>query len=452
MKKHFFILFLFSSILVLSQTKQPNILVIMTDQHAASALSCMGNDNVSTPNIDRLANQGTIFNKAYVTYPLCTPSRASMFSGKMPHELEIYSNAKVGVTKNDFKDGLGVLMTRNGYESVYAGKWHIPELSMPDGIGFTNIANMGDEGLAESCVAFLDKTHEKPFFMVASFVNPHDICEYARGQRLPNGSIEETDPKDCPNLPINHPIGPYDSEILRLEQKFNPEVYPTTSFSDDDWRQYLAAYYKLVEKVDTEIGKVLDALEKNGLDKNTIVIFTSDHGDGISAHHWNQKTVLFDESVRVPLIVKDPSLDNQVKTTNQLVSIGLDFMPSILDIGGANKVSNIKGQSIKPALNGGSLKQKRDFLVIQTMFDGPNALQTLGRALVTDKYKYVIYGQGKNREQLFDLEKDPYEMTNLAYNSKYNALIESMRKDLYAWCVENNDKVVMKRLLIYPKQ
>lgn len=432
-----------------AQNQQPNVLLVMTDQHTVSALSSAGNPDLSTPNIDRIANQGTIFEKAYVTFPLCTPSRGSIFTGKMPHELGIRSNENPEIDKNDFKTGLGQIMSDNGYDCVYGGKWHVPEISMPNDIGFRNIADSGDDGLAESCIEYLNDAPKKPFFMVASFVNPHDICEYARGQRLPNGEIEELPVHNCPNLPINHAIEPYDSEVLRLEQQLDLKTYPTANYTEDDWRQYLSAYYRLIEKVDFEIGKILDALEKNGLDKNTIVLFTSDHGDGMSAHHWNQKTVLFEESIHVPLIVKNPFNKKPVTRSTALVTIGLDLMPTILNMAKVEVPSGLLGHSIVPLTQNKNKKSKHEFIVVETMFDGPNAMQTKGRALVTEKFKYVIYEQGKYREQLFDLETDPFEITNLATNSRHKEQLENMRKELYDWCVKTNDHIVMKRLLIY---
>ncbi|MDO5980050.1 sulfatase [Flavivirga spongiicola] len=450
MKIFYKIVFFLICTSALSQVERPNILLIITDQHTSSALSCMGNTDLKTPNIDRIAEQGTLFKKTYVSYPICSPSRASMFLGKMPHELGVYSNFKINIPKGSFKEGLGQLMSDSGYDCVYGGKWHIPEINIPDNVGFKKIADSRDHGLAESCVAYLDgKKDKSPFFMVASYVNPHDICEYARGQRLPNGAIEVKSPEEAPMLPINHAIGAYDAEVLRIEQKLNSKVYPTVSYNDNDWRQYLSAYYKLIEKVDLEIGKILDGLEKNGLDKNTIVIFTSDHGDGMSAHHWNQKTVLFEESVNVPLIVKYPQKNTKSKKSNILVSNGLDLMPTILEMGSVKVPSNLKGHSILPVLQGKEQKREREYVVIETMFDGGNSIQTKGRALVTKKYKYVIYEQGKNREQLFDLENDPFEISNLAASSKYKNQIKTMRKQLYNWCVENNDKAAFKRLLIY---
>lgn len=434
---------------MMSQNQRPNILLITTDQHTVSALSSMGNADVYTPNIDRIADQGTIFAKSYVTFPLCTPSRGSMFTGKMPHQLGILSNEQAKINKNDFKTGLGQIMSDNGYDCVYGGKWHVPELSMPNDIGFKNIADSGDDGLAESCIEYLNNTPKKPFFMVASFVNPHDICEYARNQRLPNGEIEELPIHDCPNLPINHAIGAYDSEILRMEQQLEPKLYPTVNYTDDDWRKYLSAYYRLIEKVDFEIGKILNALEKNGLDKNTIVLFTSDHGDGMSAHHWNQKTVLFEESIHVPLFVRNPFNKKPIKQSNELVSIGLDLMPTVLSIAGVEVPSGLLGHSIMPLTQKEKEKSKHEFIVVETMFDGANAMQTKGRALVTGKFKYVIYEQGKNREQLFDLENDPFEITNLASNSRYKTQIELMRKNLYDWSIKTKDQTVIKRLLIY---
>ena len=180
-----------------------------------------------------------------------------------------------------------------------------------------------DAGLAEVCVDFLN-SHSKPqrpFFLVASFDNPHNICEFARQQDLPFADITVPDVSECPGLPANYAISPYDADIIQREKSLNYSGYPTTSYTDDDWRRYRYAYYRLVEHVDKEIGKIVDAIDKNSLWRNTVVIFTSDHGDGTGAHHWNQKSVLYDEVTNIPLIVVLPGKKNAGKQLPQLLSL-----------------------------------------------------------------------------------------------------------------------------------
>ena len=174
----------------------------MTDQQTATAMSCAGNEEVHTPNMDRLAQRGVRFSNAYCSMPLSGPSRSSMFTG--------YTPGQVGLTENGtpMPDSirtrtLGTLLEESGYECAYAGKWHAHTNSLPakEAFGFENLHGHNDFGLAEACVAFLRRNSEQPFFLVASFDNPHNICEYARHQNPPYASFEEPALEDCPGLP-----------------------------------------------------------------------------------------------------------------------------------------------------------------------------------------------------------------------------------------------------------
>lgn len=282
--KPFIIYSLFAPAALMAQ-ERPNILYIMTDQQTATAMSCAGNEEVHTPNMDRLAQRGVRFSNAYCSMPLSGPSRSSMFTG--------YTPGQVGLTENGtpMPDSirtrtLGTLLEENGYECAYAGKWHAHTNSLPakEAFGFENLHGHNDFGLAEACVAFLRRKPGQPFFLVASFDNPHNICEYARHQNPPYASFEEPALEDCPGLPANFAINPYDADALAFERRQNHRLYPTVTFTPDDWRRYRNAYYRLIEAVDKEIGKILDEVDKQGLWENTVVIFTSDHGDGCGAH------------------------------------------------------------------------------------------------------------------------------------------------------------------------
>ena len=378
-----------------SAANRPNIIYIFTDQQTAEAMSCAGNTDVYTPNLDRLAAAGIQFNNAYCTAPLSGPSRGAMFTGHYPESigLSVNNSPMPDSLKNRT---LGTLVQESGYECAYGGKWHIPELDIPDGeYGFKRIFHHSDNGLAEACVQFLDKPHKKPFFLVAAFDNPHNICEYARSQNLPYGNIEEPNLKDCPGLPANFARNPYDADIIVQEQNNNNSIYPTIRYTPDDWRKYRYTYYRLVEKVDKEIGKIIDAVDRNHLWESTIIIFSSDHGDGNGAHHWNQKSALYEEVIRVPFIVTLPGKRHAGKKLPQLISNGIDFFATICDWTGAKKPEGTAGQSFRMLVEKGDAQATHQpYVVTETQFDGSS---TRGWAVRTSQYKYVLYDKGRNR-------------------------------------------------------
>ena len=432
---------------------RPNIVLIMTDQHQAEALSIAGNSDLKTPNLDKLAKNGVRFENAYVTFPLCTPSRSSIMTGKMPHTLGVNSNEKSEkrMRQQDKEMGLGNLLKAAGYDCAYGGKWHAHEAEMVKGNGFEMIGEFGDIGLAEKCISYLSarKESQKPFFMVASFDNPHNICEWARNEPLAYGNIASVSLTDTPELPVNFKKSKTFPEALQIEQAASKRIYPTEQYSENDWRQYRYTYYRLVEKVDQEIGKIIDAIADLGLNENTVIIFTSDHGDGNASHGWNQKTALFQESIKVPFIITfNGTGQNKNTINNKLVSNGLDLYPTVLDFAGIPVPENLLGNSIKPILEGKKEKDDREFVVVETKFEGKHAHGTLGRALITKKYKYVLYSWGKHREQFFDLESDPYEMNNLVGLNSHSKEIDASRQKLLDWCKETKDTKFLRKLIL----
>lgn len=414
-----------------------NIMYVFTDQHSALAMSCAGNPDLSTPNMDRLAASGVRFENTYCTQPLCSPNRASMFSGLAPRD--------AGVPWNNMEfDGklagrtLGHLVSAAGYTCAYGGKWHVPKGNIGPNHGFEELCGHDDIGLPDACAEFLKRKHEQPFFLVASFCDPHNICEWARNEALPWGPLPDAPPlAECPNLPMNFCIPPYEPELLRdTEQVRSPHAYPVRRFTPDDWRRYRWAYYRLVERVDARIGRILDTLDETGLTENTLVIFSSDHGDGHGAHQWNQKTILYEEIVRVPFIVSGPGVGSPGRTDTRLVSNGLDLMPTVLDYAGAGIPPDLPGLSVRPIVEGVEPAQWRDQVVVETMF-GDMSIGS-GRALRTGRYKYIAYSRGKNKEQLFDLQNDPGEMRNLAVEARYADVLDEHRRRLAAWSEQHD--------------
>ncbi len=415
----------------------PNIIYIMTDQQSATAMSCAGDPYLHTPNMDRLAARGVRFENAYCTQPLSGPSRAAMFTGLVPGSAGLSVNGKP-LTEEQKAGSLGIRMRDAGYECAYAGKWHVHTGNIPDQeFGFDSIYAHNDYGLAEECVAFLNRKHTKPFFLVASFDNPHNICEYARNMNLPFATIEQpADVKDCPGLPANFAIHPYDAEMVALGRTQSYRVHPTQNYTPDDWRRYRYTYYRLVETVDKEIGKIVDAMDANKLWDNTVVIFTSDHGDGNGAHQWNQKTALYDEVTNIPLITYYPRQKKAGTVLPQVVNNGTDFMATVLDIAGANPADATSGVSFLNLMKNPDAKTvHQPYVVCETLFYDESSRGWMVR---TADYKYMLYDKGRYREQLYDMNNDRGEMRNLAIETDSQEVLKQHRAMLQEWMTKHN--------------
>lgn len=413
----------------------------MTDQQSAIAMSNAGNPDLHTPAMDELAAGGVTFDRAYCPFPLCTPSRASFISGLMPHECGVMRNG-LEVHADRREQELGRWLQAGGYRCVYGGKWHVPQIAMPpdNDHGFETLCGFGDNRLTEECVKFLREARgPQPFFLVASFDNPHNLCEWARDQDLPWGPIPAPPPvEECPSLPANFPPAPFEPEVLRHEQRAHWTIYAYQDRSPEDWRRLRWAYYRLVEKVDRQVGQVLTALGEAGLAEDTLVVFCSDHGDAHGAHRWHQKSALFEEIIRVPLIVRGPGVQAGARNGEHLVSSTLDLFPTLCDYAGIAPPPDLPGLSLRPLLEGGR-PDWREALYLETMFDGGRGYDTQGRAVLAGRHKYVLYDRGQYREQLHDLATDPGEMVNLALEQRHTPTLAAMRQRLAQWCHDTGD-------------
>ena len=429
----------------------PNILLILTDQQCADAMSCVGNARVQTPAIDSLAKQGVLFTESYCTSPVCSPSRGSFLTGLFPHQHDVIENGKR--IRSDLKEiCIEHLLAAKGYECVYAGKWHLgtsntiskAELEQHP---YRVIADSHDSRISDACMEYLAEEHDRPFFLVASYTNPHDICLWAMGkqkgfQRYP---VPDVPLDQCPPLPANHAISKDEPTVLRDYYMARHFEYET--FDDEKWRRYLHAYDWMVEAVDEEIGRLLDALRSNGLEKKTLVIFTSDHGDGVASHRWLGKCTHYEESTRVPFIVSFPGVvePGRVDQTH-LVSNGPDFYATALDYAGITIPNGCQGKSVRGLLDGtvGS-DTWRDQVVSEIWVPGNNPgrgdswKSAWGRMLRTSQFKYAVYDRGEHREQLHDLKDSRHEMKNLAADPAYADVLNEYRQRLAAWCKETSD-------------
>lgn len=436
--------------IVAAAQEKPNILLIMTDQQTVSALSAAGNKDLHTPYTDYLAANGTMFTRAYVSQPVCSPSRTSIFCGKMPHETGFTANGspKEGLWPAGLPT-MGTVVRGAGYQTTYIGKWHIP---IPEGSsnihGFDNVSNTNlkndytDAVTSALCADFFREYNPSkgPFFMVASFLNPHDICEWARQDPLKMDIIPPLPPDNMlPALPANFEIPALEPAIVREQQHSNYRTYPSLKWDELQWRRYRWAYNRLIERVDHEVGRVINALKKYKLADDTIVIFTSDHGDGYAAHRWNQKQILYEESAGVPFIISRLGKWAPKVDSTTLICNGIDIIPTLCGAAGISKPGHLKGLNILDRIENPQ-STWRDTLVIETEFvDNAKPLGIKGRAVITRDYKYIVYDKGEIREQLFNLRNDPGETKSLIREASAANILQKFRKTLQTWVKENGD-------------
>ncbi len=426
---------------------RPNILLILADQQSASMMSCAGNRYLETPAMDAIAAGGVRFERAYCSNPVCVPSRFSIVTGRMPGGIRLRFNDCKNVDSipdHVRETGLGWLLREAGYETAYGGKQHFPLMNAED-LGFEVISRDERDLLPDHCAQFLDRDRDRPFFLAASFVNPHDVCYMAirdfagdaQAEKLLSGSETELRELDaalalpegvgredffanvCPPLPPN--FEPQEDEpeavaAMQAERPFKREA--RAQWSEERWRMHRWAYARLTERVDGQIARLLAALRERGLEENTVVIFTSDHGDMDSAHRMEHKTVLYEEACRVPLLVSAPGAARPGGVESRLVSNGLDIVPTICDYAGAELPGDLRGSSLRPLVEGRDASGWREWLPVES---------DMGATVVTPNVKYVLYDDGASREQLFDLATDPGEMRNAAGDPEKARTLERMR-------------------------
>jgi arylsulfatase A-like enzyme len=430
--------------------KKKNILLIITDQQSSTMMSCAGNTYLKTPAMDSIAEKGVRFDLAFCSNPVCVPSRFSLFTGRYPSEIGQRSNVWDGERLPDaiVNNGLGHKIRDAGYNTIYGGKEHLPKTNA-EALGFDYICKDERQELAEVCADRLKQPHKKPFFLVASFINPHDICHMAINEfaedgldlilkekciregktvaeaaQIPEGISEEVFFETyCPPLPCNYELQEDEPEAIKellKQRKF--KIRAREEWGERGWRRHRWAYCKLTEQVDSQIGIILDALRESGLEKDTVVIFTSDHGDHDSSHKLEHKTALYEEATRIPFIICDP--DTEVKgsvNSKHLICNGTDLFPTICDYAEAEVPEDLTGLSIKTLAEGKKQKTWREYLLIESEF---------GHGIRSHNMFYALYDKGANREQLYDLEKDSGQTRSFAKDPTYKKILEKFRNDI----------------------
>lgn len=408
---------------------RPNVLFLMTDQQHIDTIAAAGCGHVHTPNMDRLVKAGTRFDTSYSTNPVCSPARSSMLTGR--------PSSETGVFKNDLPirpemPNLGQWLAQEGeYECAYAGKWHLPMTHTTRIPGFRVLNTalggngyLGDGFTSRACAAFLrQRSRTKPFCLVASFLQPHDICEWLRLNsrrldRLPYPELRDR----LPPLPDNFHFDPKEPGLITGRRLGNEGL--ANRWSEDQWRYYIWSYYRHVETVDAEIGRVLDALEGEGYGNETLVVFTSDHGEGLGHHQNTHKNYLYDEAVRVPLIFSLPGEIGANQRHRERVVSGMDILPTICAYAGLAAPPKVRGHNLRRVL-GGSPAPGGEFCIAEVQGNQ-------GRMVRTPEFKLIAY-RDEPIAQLFDMRDDPGETRNLIDEPGQADTVRSLRNLLGDW-------------------
>lgn len=420
--------------------KKKNILMILADQLSWKALPIYGDKYVKTPNIDRIANTGVAVDGCYTACPLCQPARAAIWSSTFPSDTNIRDNLSKFELINKFGDKyLGEVFQNAGYETVHFGKKHdagtlkgfnstpmeacFIEDELYEVPYFKNTYN--DKDTTNKVVSYIDnRTSTQPLFLVADLENPHDICSWI-GERA-NMNFDNSDTSNLPEV-----LGNYEFDDIANRPRAIQYICcshrrqaQAANWTEMDFRWYLKAYYHYIEVLDKEIGLILDSLEKNDTLKDTLIVFTADHGDAMGARGRVTKQVAFyEEETRVPFILSGFGVTSKPQVVKGLMS-SLDIYPTLCSMCGIEYSDNLRGKDISLVATDAKLPE-RDYVVSQWHAEWDFTVSP-GRMICTGDYKYTKYIE-LNEEELFDLKNDPLEKINLAKHDEYKEILVHMR-------------------------
>jgi len=441
--------------------ERPNILYIMSDDHAAPAISAYGSflaKVAPTPNLDRIAREGMLFRNCLVTNSICTPSRAAIFTGKYAHKNGVYKFTAL----DQSQPTLPKMMQAAGYHTGLVGKYHLH--SNPVGLDFWSVlpgqgcyhdpqfVEMGDEHpsgwvkrgkrttyqghssdvIADKAIHYLTNVRpkDKPFYFCCQFKAPHDTWECAKRYE---GYLADV---DIPEPTTLHDDYATRSDALRTTgQKIG--VHHTNYVKPDQepderkrrsacYQIYIRKYLRCVKGIDDNVGRILDTLEKLGLEKNTIVIYTADQGFFLGEHGLYDKRFFYEESLRMPFLVRWPGRVKAGSTNEDLV-LNVDFAPTLLEAVGAQPHPEMQGRSFLPILDGTTPADWREAMYYRYYVSHFNTEPHYG--VRTKTHKLIYYDRTKQWE-LFDLRTDPNELRNIIDAPASAPIVKTLKAEL----------------------
>ena len=446
---------------VAMQTKRPNILIIHTDEHRIECLGAYGNADVKTPHIDQLAADGVRYDNSFCPFPVCTPSRYSLLCGQYVHEHRGWNNHS---TLAPAIATFPKLLRTAGYRTKAVGKMHFTPTYLDVGFSEMSLAEQNGPGrwdddyhryLREHDLADRNDLEDQ---LVRDY-RPHAPQEYwdtcgALASNLPekhhsttwvaDRAVETLQgwTADAPNLLMvgfikpHHPFdppAPWDSlynpekltllngwipDCLKRDLKYSRGYFPHDKLTEPALRHVMAYYYATITQIDHHVGRMVDVLKRKGLYDNTVIVFTSDHGDYMGFHHMLLKgNYMYDPVVKVPLIVKWPG-GREAGTVSQRLVNNIDLAPTLCRAAGCEPVASMHGHPLQDS-------RGHDLIFAESR----GGREVMARS----QTRKLILSRGNGENLFFDLEKDPHELTNLYGTPKYRDEIEAMQTKLTAW-------------------
>jgi N-acetylglucosamine-6-sulfatase len=423
--------------------RRPNILVIITDDQRPDAMSCYDKPStlsfLKTPNQDRLAAEGVRFRNMFVTTSLCSPSRASMMTGKYVHTHGVNQLAAELDPRHRI---FPALLKEGGYETGFVGKWHIGAKSDVPNPAFDYWAGVRGQGeyvdptinidgsptqmrgysetiFADLAQEFIRRDRQKPFFLWLAHKAPHSPCTPPRHLETLFDDIEVPLPATYYET---HEDKPPWYVTFHDHDYFHYLLYPK-----DKYEKYVKNYCRTIVSVDENLGRILKTLDEKGLTDNTAIFYLGDNGHFLGEHQLYSKMLMYEESIRIPLLVRYPGFAPG-GTKNDDIILNADLAPTILDIAGVGVPEDMEGRSSRQMIAGNEISDwRRSFLY--EYFCSRWGLPDLDGVRTADGWKYVRF---PDWEQLYNLNEDPTEVRNLAklagYQDKKKQLIAELQR------------------------
>lgn len=460
-----------------TRRKRPNIIFIMTDDHASHALSCYGSKINKTPNLDRIATEGMLFKNSFCTNSICAPCRAVILTGKYSHINGIIDNRK---RFDGSQQTFPKLLQEVGYETAIIGKWHLG--TAPTGFDYWNILPgqgtyynpaMIEMGQREKYTGYTtdiitdhalkwlkERKADKPFCLMFHHKAPHrrwepgpkhltmyddvtipepdnlfdDYSNRGRAAKEQDMSIEKTmDKKDLKLVPPGD-LNPEQKKFWDAAYEPKNEAFRKTNLKGKDlvrwkYQRYIKDYLRCIASVDDNVGRLLDYLDESVLGKNTVVIYTSDQGFYLGDHGWFDKRFMYEESLRMPLLVRYPK-EVKAGSINDCIVLNLDFGPTFLDFAGVPKPADMQGRSIRKILQGKTPRDWRTSMYYH-YYEYP-AVHSVKRhyGVRTKRYKLIHFYNNIDEWELYDLKKDPKEMKNVYNEPAYAGIVKELKTEL----------------------
>jgi len=460
----------------------PNILFIMADDHTSQAWGIYGGileDYVQAPNIARLAEEGCTLKNVFCTNSICTPSRASIMTGKYSHQNGIYT-----LSQALEPDSMNVAkaMKQNGYQTAIVGKWHLKEV--PTGFDYYNVlpgqgryinpilknASNWDQGgveyqgfsadvIADEAIKWLGlRDEKKPFMLMTHFKATHEPFDYPDRKKNMFDGVEIPEPENLLDFSQETTGRTFSGQFLEIlgnrwiaasKEGGNSYNYPGLPFNVDRldriqtrkkiYQKYVKDFLRSGSAIDDNIGKLLDYLDENGLTENTIVIYTADQGFFIGEHGFFDKRMFYEEALRMPFVIRYPK-EIKANTSNDDMILNLDFASLFLDYAGAENADFGMGKSFRKNLTGNTPEDWRKSMYYRYYLHETKRTAHFG--IRNERYKLIFfYGLHLNLPgveqvntapawEFYDLEKDPGENSNGYDNPEYAEIIVEMKKEL----------------------